>query len=305
MLDYRVHTFLAVYRSRSFTQAARELHITQPAVSQHIRHLERHYGARLFEKTTRGAEPTEAGRTLYRALSVMENDEQRLCAELRAGAQGADATPLHLGCTRTVADYAVPRILAQRAAALPAKPICMRVGNTAELLALMDTGEVDCALVEGSFDRTAFDFAVFSREPFIAVASPEQAERLRAGGAQGIEGLLGARLILREAGSGTRDILERNLAAHDLGTGDFAGVIELASIPAILACVEAGAGISFLYRIAAERELAAGALVDITPRDFTIEHDFSLVWQRGSIYADSYRALLRAWRKVAGAGEVR
>ena len=111
-----------------------------------------------------------------------------------------------------------------------------------------------------------------------------------------IHDLLGRRLILREPGSGTREVLEKHLAARDLLTSDFAGTIELASIPAIKACVAAGAGISFLYRAAVEQELAAGELVDITPEDFAIEHDFALIWQRGSRYAERYRALLRAWK---------
>ena len=101
--------------------------------------------------------------------------------------------------------------------------------------------------------------------------------------------------MLREPGSGTREILERHLAARELSVDDFAGVIELASIPAIKACVAAGAGVSFLYRVAVERELASGELADVTPADLSIEHDFSLIWQRGSRYAGHYRALLREW----------
>ena len=98
MLDYRTHTFLAVYRARSFTRAAEELHVTQPAVSQHIRQLEAHYGCVLFSKTGRGVEPTEAGRLLYRALDVEENDEARLRAELDALVAEKDTRPpLRLG----------------------------------------------------------------------------------------------------------------------------------------------------------------------------------------------------------------
>ena len=110
--------------------------------------------------------------------------------------------------------------------------------------------------------------------------------------------LLDRRLILRESGSGTREILEHNLAARDLAVSDFSGVVELASIPAIKACVAAGAGVSFLYRVAVESELADGRLVDVTPKDFAIEHDFALIWQRGSRYANGYRALLREWTTV-------
>lgn len=290
MLDYRTHTFLTVCRTGSLTRAAAELHVTQPAVSQHIRQLERHYGCRLFSKTGRGVAPTAAGELLRRELGAMESDEGRLRAELDALKDEKDARPpLRLGCTRTVGDFVAPRILADHLRRHPNAQLRMRVGNTAELVGLLDGGEIDLALVEGSFDRASFESETFSREPFVAVA---------AAGArpESIADLLGMRLVLRERGSGTREILERHLAARDLAVGDFAGVIELASIPAIKACVAAGAGVSFLYRVAVESELTDGRLVDVTPADFAVEHDLSLIWQRGSRYAPRWRALLREWR---------
>lgn len=292
MLDYRTHTFLTVCRTGSLTRAAAELHVTQPAVSQHIRQLERHYGCRLFSKTGRGVAPTAAGELLRRELGTMENDEGRLRAELDALKGEKDARPpLCLGCTRTVGDFVAPRILADHLRRHPNEQLRMRVGNTAELVGLLDGGEIDLALVEGSFDRASFESETFSREPFVAVA---------AAGArpESVADLLGMRLVLRERGSGTREILERHLAARDLAVGDFAGVIELASIPAIKACVAAGAGVSFLYRVAVESELTDGRLVDVTPADFAMEHDFSLIWQRGSRYAPRWRALLREWTTV-------
>ena len=294
MLDYRAQTFLAVYRLRSFTRAAEALHITQPAVSQHIRQLEQNYGSALFAKVGRGIEPTAAGELIYRALDVAENDDTRLRAELDALAVADSARPpLRFGCTRTVADFAAPRILAEHLRRHSDERICMRTGNTAELVALIDRGDIDFALVEGSFDRSVFDSAVFSHEPYVAVAAADAAP---SGRPASIRDLLGWHLVLREPGSGTREILEKHLAARDLGVDDFAGTLELASIPAIKACVTAGAGISFLYRAAVERELAAGELVDITPDDFAIEHDFALIWQRDSRYAERYRALARAWQ---------
>ncbi len=289
MLDYRTHTFLAVYRAESFTRAAEELHVTQPAVSQHIRQLEDHYGCALFSKTGRGVEPTEAGRLLYRTLAVEENDEARLRAELDALVAEKDARPpLRLGCTRTIADFVAPRMLSAHLCRHPDARIVMRAGNTEELVRLLDLGEIDFALVEGPFDRTKFDSATFSHEPFVAVAAAGERPA-------SITDLLGQRLVLREPGSGTREILERNLAARELSVGDFASVIELASIPTIKACVAAGAGVSFLYRAAVERELADGTLVDVTPEDFVVRHGFALIWQRGSRYANGYRALLREW----------
>ena len=293
MLDYRAYTFLEVCRQRSYTRAAEELHISQPAVSQHIRQLEQQYGCALFAKAGRGIEPTPAGEELFCALGAMANDEERLQRELSSlNENAAVRAPLRFGCTRTVADYVAPRILAKHLACRPDDQILMQVENTAELLNQIEAGAIDFALVEGSFDRARFDHVVFSCEPYVAIAR-------HALDATRLEDLLGQRIILREPGSGTREILERYLAVRNLSVRDFAGIIELASIPAIKACVRAEAGISFLYRAAVESELAHRELADVTPADVSIEHHFELIWQRGSLFADRYRALARTWQAYA------
>ncbi len=327
MLDYRTHTFLEVYRRRSFTRAAEALLITQPAVSQHIRQLEAHYRCPLFAKTGRGVEPTPAANLIYQRLLAMENDEGRLraeAAELCERPTGGDVAPLRFGCTRTIADYVAPRLMAAHLSRHPHASVTLRAGNTRDLVAALEHGEIDFALVEGSFDRSCFAYETLSREAYVAVAAADGSTGLGASGTSGaattldaapspqteaapspvtatlrpasIRELLGHRLILREAGSGTREILEKHLAAREVSLEDFAGVVELESIPTIKACVQAGGGISFMYRVAVERELAQGELVDITPDDFQIEHDFCLIWQRGSQYAPRYRALCAAWR---------
>ncbi len=293
MLDYRAYTFLEVCRQRSYTRAAEALHISQPAVSQHIRQLEQQYGCALFAKAGRGIEPTPAGDELFGALGAMANDEERLQRELSSlNENAAVRAPLRFGCTRTVADYVAPRILAKHLACRPDDQILMQVENTAELLNQIEAGAIDFALVEGSFDRARFDHVVFSCEPYVAIAR-------HALDATRLEDLLGQRIILREPGSGTREILERYLAVRNLSVRDFAGIIELASIPAIKACVRAGAGISFLYRAAVESELAHRELANVTPADVSIEHHFELIWQRGSLFADRYRALARTWQAYA------
>lgn len=308
MLDYRTHTFLEVYRQRSFTRAAAALLITQPAVSQHIRQLEAYYGCALFTKTSRGVEPTPAGDMLYQRLLTMENDEERLRAAATALAAGAEEkaadAPLHFGCTRTIADYLAPRLVARHVLEHPRSEVKLVAGNTRGLIEALEHGDIDFALVEGSFDRKRFAFAMLSTEPYCAVAAPWRADgedprpsnpRARRAPSS-VRDLLGERLILREAGSGTREILEKHLAARDLAPSDFAGTVELESIPSIKACVQAGAGITFMYRVAVEDELARGDLVDITPCDFHVEHDFCLIWQRGSQYAPRWRALCDGWR---------
>lgn len=293
MLDYRARTFITAYRLRTYTKAAEALHITQSAVSQHIRQLEHHYGCALFTTSSRGIVPTAAGEVVYRTLSTLENDELRLQGELDAlQASRATRPPLRFGCTRTIADYAAPPILAAHLARHPDERVQMRSGNTRELLAALDAGTIDFALVEGPFDRSRYDGAVLTRERIIAIAQPGTPQ------AATVSELTAHPLVLREAGSGTREIVERHLAARDLAPADFRQLIEIASIPTIKACVGATDAVGFLYRVAAEKELATGELVDITPPDLAIEHDFTLIWQRGSSYAPTWRALARSWHQA-------
>ncbi len=309
MLDYRTHTFLEVYRQRSFTRAAESLLITQPAVSQHIRQLEAHYGCALFTKTGRGVDPTPAADLLYRRLLTMENDEARLRIEAADAAHRNAAShiaPLRFGCTRTIADYVAPFLMASHLSTHPDSDVALRAGNTRDLVCALDQGIIDFALVEGSFDRSSFAFETLSTEPYVAVAAPRDRDgNTPSRPVASVRDLLTERLILREAGSGTREILEKHLSARDLDLGDFAGVVGIESIPTIKACVRAGSGITFMYRVAVEAELAAGEFVDITPDDFRIEHDFCLIWQRGSQYAPRYRSLCEAWRALLASAQNR
>lgn len=304
MLDYRSLTFLEVYRQRSYTQAARALLITQPAVSHHIHFLESYYGCSLFKKTSRGVEPTPAADMLYGQIQAMRNDEDRMRSDIRELASNQNTcqcAPLIFGCTRTIADYVAPQLVTHHLERRPGSSVSLQTGNTRSLLHALEEGRIDFALVEGSFDRSRFSFETLSRERYIAVGCARPQSSDAAANLQrpdSICSLFGYPLILREAGSGTREILQKHLAARDLSTADFARVIELGSIPAIKACVRAGQGISFMYRTAVERELANGELVDITPLDFEIEHNFCLIWQRGSRYAPRHRALCNEWRKV-------
>ena len=130
------------------------------------------------------------------------------------------------------------------------------------------------ALVEGPYDRSSFDGSALSTEPYVAVASPRKAQSAHA-----LSDLLVHPIIVREKGSGTREILERLLAAQGLELGDFASVIEVASIPVIKEFVRAGRGITFIYRVAVSEELSRGELVDLTPADCAAHHDFTLIWQ--------------------------
>ncbi len=108
-----------------------------------------------------------------------------------------------------------------------------------------------------------------------------------------LKDLLGEHLLIREPGSGTRDILEKNLEIKNIRLTDFAHMTEVGSMHVILQLLEKDAGVTFLYRTAVEEGIEDGRIRELQLRDFQMEHDFAFIWNKGSIYGDVYREICR------------
>ena len=287
MLDFRMETFLTVCRYMNFTRASEKLNITQPAVSQHIRFLEKHYNTKLFRYEGKKLRLTGAGEILRNASLTMMHDEQSMQSEMQETEKEAE---IRFGATRTIGDSVMGSVLEKYLARYPQARIHMEVENTHDLLVRLDEGRIDFALVEGFFKKSEYDFQIFSREKYIAVCSPDYVFQNTP---DCIEKLFQERLLLREEGSGTREVLERCLEAHNLSVQDFDKRMEVGSMQTIKELTKAGCGITFLYEAAVRRELEEGSLRQIPLQDFPVTHEFAFIWRRGSIYADWYRELFR------------
>lgn len=221
MLDFRMDTFLAVCRHMNFTKAARELHITQPAVTQHIHFIEKEYGIQLFSFQGKKISLTGEGRRLLGAVTTMKHDDmalRRMFDEEKAGER-----QLIFGVTMTIGEYVIGRYLASYIRRHPATRIRLSIANTEELLGKLDRGEIDFALVEGFFEKRDYDFRTFRREQYLGVCAPgflQPQEKPRS-----FQDLFSNTLITREPGSGTREVLERALSEEGWGIGDFANVV--------------------------------------------------------------------------------
>ncbi|OUO92492.1 LysR family transcriptional regulator [Gordonibacter sp. An230] len=287
MQDFRVETFLTVCRTMNYTRAAEELNITQPAVSQHIGYLERAYGAPLFAYRKRRLSLTAAGALLRDALATMAHDERLLRERVRNVASGG-GMELAVGMTLTAGEYLVAAPLADYLRRHPELRIAVRSGGTHDLLALLDAGEIDCAFVEGLFDRDAYAWNVFRTERLVCVCA---AGHKFASQPMRVEDVLAERLIVRELGSGTRAVLEHALAARNLAVEGFANVSVVESLDVIKVFVEHDLGISFLYEAAVAREVAAGTLRIVEFEGPPIEHDISFVRLKGSVFEREFQAL--------------
>lgn len=291
MLDFRIETFLAVCQTMNFTRAAEQLHITQPAVSQHIHALEAQYGVRLFLYQGKQLHLTESGRLLYQTAVTMRRDALRLRDALR---QAGSRRHLRFGATLTVGEYIMPGPLRRLLEQEPDLQLRMLTANTRELLRLIDQGELDFAIVEGNFDRRLYEGLVYCTQRFLPVCAPDYPfpHPVRS-----LEDLLDARLLAREPGSGTRGVLERVLEAHSLSIRDFRRLTELGSLNLIKTLACAGAGITFLYQPVVQEELRQGLLREIPLEESPIRHDFTFLWRRGSAFAEEYRAMFQLLRQ--------
>ena len=291
MLDFRMETFLTVCQCMNFTRASEKLNITQPAVSQHIHFLEKHYNTKLFRYEGKKLKLTGAGEILRNASLTMMHDEISMQNLMQ---KTDEEKEIHFGDTRTVDDVLMGRILERYLRRYPDAKICMIVDNTQELLRKLDEGIIDFALVEGFFQKNEYDHQKYSDENYIAVCAPDytfNSDKITTD--VSVENLFHERLLVREEGSGTREVLERCLDAQNFSIHDFDKVMEVGSLQTIKELTKAGCGITFLYETAVQDELKEGTLKRIPLKSFEISHEFNFIWRRGSIYADRYMEIFR------------
>lgn len=291
MLDFRMETFLTVCQCMNFTRASEKLNITQPAVSQHIHFLEKHYNTKLFRYEGKKLKLTGAGEILRNASLTMMHDEISMQNQMQ---KTDEEEEIRFGATRTVGDVLMGRILERYLRRYPDAKICMIVDNTQELLRKLDEGIIDFALVEGFFQKNEYDHQKYSDENYIAVCAPDytfNSDKITTD--VSVENLFHERLLVREEGSGTREVLERCLDAQNFSIHDFDKVMEVGSLQTIRELTKAGCGITFLYETAVQDELKEGTLKRIPLKSFEISHEFNFIWRRGSIYADRYMEIFR------------
>ena len=205
MIDQRIITFLCVCENMNYTKASQELHITQPAVSQHIRFLEERYNTKLFTYQDRKLALTKAGKILYETMSVIRNDEEIMIKRMQ---EKQSTIELVLGVTLTAGEYALAKPLSVFLNKHPEMNMHIIYGNAEQLLAKLDNGEIHFALIEGYFPSHKYEQLLYYTDSFICVCAKNHTFSKKV---NHIEDLLNERILIRETGSGTRDLLDSYL----------------------------------------------------------------------------------------------
>ncbi|WP_414838531.1 LysR family transcriptional regulator [Carnobacterium sp. TMP28] len=272
MLDYRYQTFLTLAEVMNYTQTAKKLHITQPAVTQHIQYLQNELNVELLHYENRQVTLTKKGKQLQKDLLLLQKEIQQIQKKL---APKMEAPSFIFGATLTIGEYTMPDSIEKYIHAYPTHTLSMLVDNTASLIDHLEHGTIDFAFVEGEFNQQVFGFHKLSDESFIAVCAESNPLWKKK---QPISDLFSHQLIIREIGSGSRLILETALKNKSILLESFTKMMMIGNISTIKELVKKDLGITFLYRSAVEEELAAGTLKEIKIKDFVIEHPFHLIY---------------------------
>lgn len=273
MIDNRLQTFLTLCETCNYTKTAQKLNMTQPAVSQHIHFLENYYQVVLISGKGKNFSLTEEGKALQEYVKTLNANSERILPLLQHIKN--KVKPLNFGATLTIGEYTIPPILYQIFREDPESNISMFVENTHILQKMLWDGKIDFALLEGHFNQNQFEARLISDEIFIGVCSPDNKNASKP---VSLDALLEQNLILREPGSGTRDILEQALYNQNLSINDFKRKIEIGNMNAIKELCHQNIGITFMYREAVKKEISQGYLKEIPIQNFSISHPFNFVY---------------------------
>jgi LysR family transcriptional regulator, low CO2-responsive transcriptional regulator len=269
----QLRVFAAVARYRSFTRAARELHLTQPAVSQQIKLLEEQAGLPLLEHIGRTIQVTAAGEELLRYAAQI-TDLLREAGEALAAMRGLKRGVLKLGAVST-AKYFAPSLLSAFAPAYPEVTIRFVVGNREEVIKLLASNEIDLVIMGRPPRELETIAASFAKHPLVIIASPAHplANKRRIQLPQ----LSTENFVIREEGSGTRAAMEHVFKERGVS---YRTSMEVSSNETIKQAVMAGMGLSFISKHTIMLELATGKLVTLNVAGLPVVRDWFVIHLR-------------------------
>ncbi len=278
--------FCTVVEAGSISKAAKELFVTQPAISLKIQELEEHYQVQLLDRTNKGVQPTEIGLYLY-------GEAQKVIAQLVAIEREIELTrnpieDLTVGASCTIGNSALPCTLLIFQKRFPGYSISIDIGNTVDIIEKMISRRVEVGLVEGPIDA---DWRGQLNNEDITVKKITQTRLILVAGNNGaykdvkritIDDLAKMPLIVREKGSGIRATFEHMITLKNLEPDGFNILYEMGTSNSIVSAVASDMGVALLPVMALRKELRHKILKSIAVENTHFKHDFHLLYRNNS-----------------------
>ena len=263
--------FATVVRTGSFSRAADALHISQPAISKGVRDFELQVGCRLLDRTPKGVRPTREGRALARHAETLFAAERAAEVELLS-LRSLDSGSLRVGASTTIATYMIAEYLGVFHREYPGIDLHLIIANTRDIADLMIAHEIEIALVEGPIEDEQLVSQAWRTDAMSLVVSPQHRF---AASQHAIDSskLNDEVLIVREPGSGSREVVAQALASRGI---EPKRTLEIGSTEAIKQTVASGLGVSIISSATISDQVKLGRLKVVAMRDLRIERT---LWQ--------------------------
>lgn len=284
MIDFRLKTFINLCETKSYTKTAKNLSITQPAVSQHIKLLEEKYNLKLFDYVSKKLVLTQEGIDFLYNVQKLQTMSINIEHHLKDSSKNHKS--LVFGATRTIGEFYLPKYLKDYIKLYPKDNISMVVNNTKFLLENLNKGNIDFAIIEGHFNKAEYDTYLISKEKLVVVTSP--LNKLALQKSISFKDLFRENLIVREKGSGSREIFEMYLYENNYSYENFNHIIEIGNINVIKDLVKNNLGISIMYERAAQSEISKNELMILNIDNMNLYHEFNFIFLKNSIFSSSY-----------------
>jgi DNA-binding transcriptional LysR family regulator len=252
----QLQAFCAVVEKKSFSQAAEQLGVTQPAVSLQVRALEQRLGQSLLDRSGRRVEPTEAGRRLYRSAQRMLALEEQLLDEVSAD-DGRLTGTLAIGASTGPGAHVVPLLLCEVQREHPDLHVALSIWDTQTVIDRVVDRQLELGVVGALRRHRSLEFEPLVRDEIVLAVPPGHDA---AGGTISLDQLKEETLIVMQEGAGVRQVVEDELRRAGLRLRGIEPKLELGLQESIKSAVAAGYGVAFISRTAIEGELAAGRL---------------------------------------------
>ena len=278
MLDFKYTVFLSAAKLLSFSKAAKELSLTQPAVSFQIRHLEEEIGARLFVRYPNRIELTAIGALLLREAGKLESVSAKVQERVMQKLNKLWGR-ISVGASSTIGNYFLPPMLAEFKSVYDDVTVKVVVGNTDEILSDLSDGIIDFALVEGPVKLKQWEVEKLFVDELVVIAPKDCPEVGK--GIITIKQLSQRPFITREMGSGTRAVIDSLKSGKKPLIPSTSIILELGSTTAIKRVVEDGLGVSIVSLMTLEKELQILSLAVLRIAAFPMYRNISCVYPKG------------------------
>ena len=295
----QIEAFHAVIRAGSISQAARQLYVTQPALSLQIRDLEEYFHVKLLERSNKGVKPTRAGDLVYYYGEKMLNTKQTMWQKIEKLQNGTDQQ-LAVGASSVAGGYIIPPCIYRFQEDNPAARIQLTVASSNKIIEMLIDGHLDVAVAEGYLAEhnhqgtPEIKCEILGFDELVLVGSPAAVREKN--GAISVDELYHIPLIMREKGSGVRSCTEEALLASGLDIGVMRLIMEVSCIESIKMMLRMSNNFAFMALQSVQKEIEEGQLQTVSIDQFTGNLPITLMYADAAFLSPLHKKFIECVR---------